>query len=103
MEPNTVQQITSAVAEGVTETVYLSQTSKIWLLIGVRFILVSMLAIAGMVAVISAYNWINSEGNDVKKYENKALLGNAVIMITVLFVLMSIYHYFVPDYSALSL
>lgn len=103
MEPSAPAQIASTVSSGFTGLFVLSHTSKVWLLIGTRFILVSMMAIAAMIAMISAYNWVNAEGNELKVHENKRRLGNAIAMITLFFVLMAIYHYFVPDYSLLAL
>jgi hypothetical protein len=103
MEPSAPAQIASNVTSGLAGLFVLSHTSKVWLLIGARFILVSMMAIAAMIAVISAYNWVNAEGNELKVQESKRRLGNAIAMITLFFVLMSVYHYFVPDYSLLAL
>lgn len=103
MEPTDAPQLTTAIASSFTGIFVMSQATKVWLLIAVRFILVSMMAIGGMIAVISTYNWINSEGNEVKAHENKQRLGNALIMITIFFVLMAVYHYFIPDYSVLAL
>lgn len=103
MEPSTTQQITTSITSGFADVFVLSHASKVWLLIGARFILVSMMAVAAMIAVISVYNWIHAEGNDLKLHENKARLGNAIAMMTLFFVLMAIFHYFVPDYSVLAL
>lgn len=102
-QPGAATQIADNVAKGFSGVFVLSHATKVWLLIGVRFALVGMLAIAAMVAVMSAYNWTHNEGNDVKKDESKKLLGNAVFTMTLFFVLLAVLHYFVPDYSLLSL
>jgi len=87
--------------EGVES--YLSENWVVIGLISLRFLLVLTLIIAGMVGFFSGFNWIFAERNAKKAFENKKRLGNALILVTILFFALMLYRVFVPDYSSLVL
>ena len=76
---------------------------KVIALIVIRLSLVSMLGISAVIAIMSAFNWINGEGNEEKIHHNKVRLGNTLLMITLILVLLAVFHAFVPNYHTLAL
>lgn len=71
--------------------------------IAMRFLLAGTITVAFIIAFVSLYNWLYSDGNEIKVYENKERLGKMMIVMTLCFVLMALYRLWVPDYAALSL
>lgn len=70
-------------------------------LIVLRYAIVSTLMVAAIVAIFQASLWIHHEGNMVKAYEAKESLAKAVIVITVCFIALSVFRYFIPDFTML--
>ncbi|MBI4121965.1 MAG: hypothetical protein HY461_01400 [Parcubacteria group bacterium] len=71
--------------------------------IGIRFLLAGIISVAGIIALVSAYNWINNENNEIKAYENKHRLSTMLVVITTVFVLMALFRMWVPDYQVLQM
>lgn len=69
--------------------------------IGIRFLLVAIICLGGVIALVSVYNWMYNEGNEQKTYENKARLGKMMVVLTVCFILLTLFRLWVPDYQAL--
>lgn len=77
-----------------------------WLLIfqiAARFLLAATISIAAVIALVSLYNWVNNDGNEIKGFENKERLGKMLMLITAVFVLMALFRLWVPEYASLSL
>jgi len=72
-------------------------------LIILRYLFVSTLVIAGVVAIFKTYLWLTHEGNMQKAYDAKQSLSKAVLIITICFIALSIMRIFIPDYAQLQL
>lgn len=76
---------------------------KVITLIVVRFLLVGSIVFGAMQAAISAYKWGTYERNDEKAHQNKESLANWLVYVTVNFLLLAAYHYFVSDVTVLTI
>ena len=95
-----------AFGQGLTLTAAPSPISADYVTIGLiatRLVLGIILGIAGIIGAFHGYRWYTHEGNMKKAYDNKETLAKALIVASAMFIALSIFHHFVPDYSALSL
>lgn len=58
---------------------------------------------AGLIALGSGYHWYNHEGNKKKAEANKKRLAATLLVITIVFIALSLFHLFIPDYEFLTL
>jgi hypothetical protein len=93
----------SAIIPGAVSLFGLQPSWVIILQISIRFLLAATVSIAAAIALVSLYNWINNDGNEIKSFENKERLGKMLMVITAAFVLMALFRLWVPDYASLSL
>lgn len=106
------ENLQSKIAQAFAATAIIPNTADFfglkpsWLVIlqiSARFLLAGIMSVAAVIAVVSVYNWMYNEGNEIKSVENKERLGKMLIVMTTVFILMALFRLWVPEYQSLQL
>ena len=86
----------------IIDTALQPSNIKIASLIALRLILVMVAVIGAVAGIFAGFNWVFSELDDDKAYDNKRRLAFWLFIITIDFMLMALFKIYVPDYSILN-
>ncbi len=99
---NVLAQELTISSGGETSAVFIPSSYIGYALISFRLILGILFLFAGMIAFRAGFNWIYWEGNAKKAHENQTTLAKALFFITILFIISSIFRWWLGgDYSSL--